>query len=268
MTIRTIGIVGCGAIGRALLKAVDTGRLAVRVVGVTSRTEKSARAFLSTLSQPPDYMDRALLIARSELIIEAAGGAVVPELARQAFDAGKDLMVISVGALLDHPEIIARSRETGCRLFVPSGAIAGLDGVKSACAGQISHVTITTRKPPGGLEGAPYLVEHGVSLAGLRQEREVFSGTAREACRGFPANVNVSAAVSLAGLGPDKTRVRILAVPGLKRNCHDIEVEGEFGRLAVHIENVPSENPRTGRLTALSIIRSVQDVAESVRIGT
>lgn len=268
MAIRTIGIVGCGAIGRALLKAVEAGKLAVSVAGVASRTEKSARAFLSTLRDPPPYLDRAHLIADSDLIIEAAGGAVVPGLAGEVFAAGKDLMVISVGALLDHPEIIGKSRESGCRLLVPSGAIAGLDGIKSACAGQVSHVTITTRKPPEGLEGAPYLVEHKISLAGLSEEREVFSGTAREACRGFPANVNVSAAVSLAGLGPDRTRIRILAVPGLKRNCHDIEVEGEFGRLAVHIENVPSENPRTGRLTALSIIRSVQDAADSVRIGT
>jgi aspartate dehydrogenase len=265
---KSIGIVGCGAIGRALLKAIDAGKLSVAVAGVTSRTEKNARAFLSTLREPPPYLDRALLIARSDLIVEAAGGEIVADLAKEVFAAGKDLMVISVGALLDHPEIIVRSRETGCRLFVPSGAIAGLDGIKSACIGQISHVTITTRKPPQGLDGAPYLVEHGVSLASLNDEREVFSGTAREACRGFPANVNVSAAVSLAGIGPDKTKVRILAVPGLERNCHDIQVEGEFGRLAVHIENVPSENPRTGQLTALSIIRSVQDAADSVRVGT
>lgn len=268
MAVKTIGIVGCGVIGQAILKAVEAGRLAVRVSGVTSRTEKTARAFLSTLRDPPPYLERARLIADSDLIIETAGGEVVPSLAEEAFGAGKDLMVISVGALLDHPEIMGRSRESGCRLFVPSGAIAGLDGIKSACVGQVSHVTITTRKPPEGLEGAPYLVEHKISLAGLREERELFSGSAREACRGFPANVNVSAAVSLAGVGPDKTRVRILAVPGLKRNCHDIEVEGEFGRLAVHIENVPTENPRTGRLTALSIIRSIQDVVDPVRIGT
>ena len=164
--------------------------------------------------------------------------------------------------------MLFRSREQGRRLFIPSGAIAGLDGIKSACVGQVSHVTITTRKPPAGLEGAPYLVERVISLVGLKEEREVFSGTAREACRGFPANVNVTAAVSLAGIGPDKTRVRILAVPGLERNCHDVEVEGEFGKLAVHIENIPSENPRTGKLTALSIIRSIQDAADSVRVGT
>ena len=265
---KSIGIVGCGAIGQALLKAADSGKLSVAVAGVTSRTERSAREFLATLRSPPPYLDRAQLIARSDLVIEAAGGSVAPDLAKEVFAAGKDLMVISVGALLDHPEIMTRARERGCRLFVPSGAIAGLDGVKSACAGQVSSVTITTRKPPQGLEGAPYLVERGISLVGLTDERELFSGTAREACRGFPANVNVSAAVSLAGIGPDKTRVRILAVPGLQRNCHDVEVEGEFGRLTVHIENVPSENPRTGRLTALSIIRSVQDAADSVRIGT
>ncbi|MBI4524665.1 MAG: aspartate dehydrogenase [Deltaproteobacteria bacterium] len=268
MVLKSIGIIGCGAIGQALLKAADAGKLGVRVAGVASRTEKTARAFLATLRNPPPYLEQKEVIERSDLIVEAAGGAVVPELARQVFDAGKDLMVISVGALLDHPEVMARSREMGCRLFVPSGAIAGLDGIKSACVGKISHVTITTRKPPQGLEGAPYIVERGISLAGLSEEREVFSGSAREACRGFPANVNVSAAVSLAGIGADATRIRIVAVPGLQRNCHDIEVEGEFGRLAVHLENVPSENPRTGRLTALSIIRSVQDAADSVRIGT
>ena len=268
MKSKAVGIVGCGAIGRGLLKAVDSGKLPVRIAGVTSRTEKSARHFLSTFKNPPPYLSLQELIGASDLIVEAAGGSVVPSLAKEVFAAGKDLMVISAGALLDHPEIIERSRQTGCRLYVPSGAIAGLDGIKSACVGEIREVTMTTRKPPNGLEGAPYLVRQGISLAGLTEEREVFSGSAREACQGFPANVNVSAAVSLAGIGPDRTRIRILAVPGLSRNCHDIEVEGEFGRLHVHIENVPSENPKTGKLTALSIIRSVQDVVDPVRIGT
>jgi aspartate dehydrogenase len=268
MPLKSIGIVGCGAIGQALLKAVGSGSLAVLIAGVTSRTEKSAREFLSNFENPPLYLPLRELIAASDLIIEAAGGSVVQSLAEEVFAAGKDLMVISAGALLDYPEIMQRSRQTGCRLYVPSGAIAGLDGIKSACVGEITHVTMTTRKPPNGLEGAPYLVQNGISLAGLTEEKEVFSGNAREACKGFPANVNVSAAVSLAGIGPDRTRIRILAVPGLLRNCHDIEIEGEFGRLHIHIENVPSENPKTGKLTALSIIRSVQDVVDPVRIGT
>ena len=153
-------------------------------------------------------------------------------------------------------------------MLAPSGAIAGLDGIKSACAGRVDHVTMVSRKPPMGLEGAPHLIENGISLKGLTEEMEVFSGTAREAVKGFPANLNVSAAVSLAGLGPDRTQVKMLAVPGLERNCHDIEVVGEFGVLRVHIENIPSENPKTGKLTALSIIRSVQDAVDPFRIGT
>ena len=265
---KAVGIVGCGAIGRALVKAVESNQVSVRLAGVTSRTERNAREFLATVASPPPYLALADLIAASDLIVEAAGGGVVPNLAADVFAAGKDLMVISAGALLDHPEVITRSRHTGCRLFVPSGAIAGLDGIKSACTGDITHVTMTTRKPPRGLEGAPHLVRNAISLVGLTEEKEVFSGTARGACKGFPANVNVCAAVSLAGIGPDKTRIRILAVPGLQRNCHDIDVEGDFGRLHVHIENVPSENPKTGRLTALSIIRSLQDVVDPVRIGT
>jgi aspartate dehydrogenase len=242
--------------------------MAVSVAGVTSRTESTARAFLSSRHLPPPYLPLNELIARSDLIVETAGGPVVPELARATFGAGKDLMVISVGALLDHPDIIDQSRSTGCRLFVPSGAIAGLDGIKSACQGRVDRVIMTSRKPPEALEGAPFLVERDISLVGLDQEKELFFGTAREACRGFPANLNVSAAVSLAGIGPDRTQVRILAVPGLERNCHDIEVEGEFGLLTLHIENIPSENPRTGRLTALSIIRSIQDAFDTFHVGT
>lgn len=263
-----IGIVGCGTIGQALLRAADTGKMMGTVAGVTSRTESKARAFLATLCNPPPYLDLDRLIDRSTLVVETAGGHVVPELARRTFSSGKDLMVISIGALLEHPEILEQSRSGGCRLLAPSGAIAGLDGIKSACAGRVDKLVMVSRKPPEALEGAPYLLEQGISLAGLIQEKELFSGSPREACRGFPANLNVSAAVSLAGLGPDKTQVRILAVPGLKHNCHDIEVEGEFGRLAIHIENIPSENPKTGRLTALSIIRSINDAKDPVCIGT
>ena len=125
-----------------------------------------------------------------------------------------------------------------------------------------------TRKPLIALEGSPYLVERGISVLGLIKEKEIFYGTAREACQGFPANVNVSAAVSFAGIGPDKTHIRIIAVPGLERNCHDIQVEGEFGRLEIHIENIPTENPRTGRLTIMSIIRTLQSIIDPLQIGT
>jgi len=238
------------------------------LAGVASRDEAKARAYLGTLQGAPPYFSLTELISRSSLLVEAAGGAAVPELARSAFAAGKDLMVISAGALLDHPALFEEARRRNCRLLVPSGAIAGLDGIKSACEGQVERVTMTTRKPPRALEGAPYLRQHGIALAGLTEEREVFRGSAREACRGFPENVNVSAAVSLAGIGPDRTEIRILAVPGLTRNSHDVEIVGEFGELRISIRNVPSENPRTGKLAALSIVRSIRQAFDPVRIGT
>jgi len=265
---QSIGIVGCGAIGQALLRAVDSGELNVAVAGVTSRDEDRAHGFLDSLNNPLPYLSRQQLIEKSDLLVETAGGHIVAELAKETFAAGKDLMVISIGALLEYPEVIEEARKTGCRLLAPSGAIAGLDGIKSACAGRVDQVTMISRKPPIGLQGAPHLIENEISLEGLVGETEVFSGSAREAVKGFPANLNVSAAVSLAGIGPDRTQVKMLAVPGLERNCHDIEVLGEFGVLRVHIENIPSENPKTGKLTAFSIIRSVQDAVDPFRIGT
>jgi aspartate dehydrogenase len=202
------------------------------------------------------------------MLIETAGQHVVGDLCRDAFAAGKDVMVISIGALLDQMELFDLARERQCRLLLPSGAIAGLDAVKGACTGPVEYVRLTSRKPVRALQGAPFLQWNNISLDGLEEERLLYSGPAREAVKGFPDNLNVSAALSLAGIGPDKTQVSISAVPGLNRNCHDIEVEGEFGLLHIHLENIPSENPKTGRLTALSMVRALQDYADYVRVGT
>jgi aspartate dehydrogenase len=264
----SVGIVGCGSIGKAILRAAGAGALRTPVKGVTSRTAASALAFLATLKQPPPLLSLSELIDRCDLIVEAAGGHVVADLAQQTFKAGKDLIVISVGGVLDHPGLLDLARTSGCHLILPSGAIAGLDGVKAACAGQVAYVRLTSRKPPRALEGAPFMVENQISLEGLSEPKLLFKGPAREAVRGFPDNLNVSAALSFAGIGPDRTEVTITADPDIERNCHDIEVKGEFGLLRVHIENIPDENPKTGRLTALSIIRAIDEHFDMVRIGT
>ena len=126
-----------------------------------------------------------------------------------------------------------------------------------------------TRKPPGGLARAPYLIENGISVDGLNEAKRVFNGTAREAARGFPANVNVAAALALAGIGPDRTTIEIWADPGVDRNIHRIEVEADAARLSFQIENVPSlENPRTGRLTPLSVIALLRKLSSPLAIGT
>lgn len=263
-----IGIVGLGAIGRAICRAVEGGRLQVEIAAVSSRDRRKAEAFLSSLRNPPPWTPFAELIARSDLVVEAAGGPVVPSLAGAVFDAGKDLLVISAGALLDRGDLLERARREGRRVYVPTGALAGLDGVRSAMAGRVDRVVMTTRKPPRGLAGAPYLAENGISVEGLREPKVVFEGRALDACRGFPENVNVCAGLCLAGVGPERTRIRIVADPGIDRNMHEFEVEGEAGRFTVRIENIPSENPRTGRLTALSIIATLRQITGHLRVGT
>jgi aspartate dehydrogenase len=177
-------------------------------------------------------------------------------------------MVLSVGGLVGVLEEWARLAEKhGCRIFVPSGAVAGLDAMKGAREGGITSVTMETRKPPRGLAGAPWIVERRIDLDAIRSETLVFEGPATEAVRAFPANVNVVAAVSLATVGPERTRIRIYAVPGQRRNQHRITVEGEFGRLFVEIENEPSENPRTGRLSYLSAIAMLRELGAPVQVG-
>ena len=155
-----------------------------------------------------------------------------------------------------------------CRILVPSAAIAGLDGVKGARVGAITSVTMETRKPPRGLAGAPWIEAQKIDLDRITEETLIFEGPVTEACRAFPANVNVLAALSLAGLGPEKTRIRLYAVPGLTMNRHRITVEGEFGRLAIEVENVPSENPRTGKLSYMSTIALLRELTASLRVGT
>jgi aspartate dehydrogenase len=127
---------------------------------------------------------------------------------------------------------------------------------------------MTTRKPPNGLAGAPYLVANGISVDGLNEAKRVFSGTAREAAAGFPANVNVAAALSLAGIGPDRTMIDIWADPSVTRNCHVIEVDADSASFTLSIENVPSENPKTGKIVALSVLAALRKLHAPLAVGT
>jgi aspartate dehydrogenase len=256
-----VGIVGMGIIGRAVARAASGELPGITLAGVAVRDPARAAG----------YPARALadLIAGSDVVVEAATQAALLEFGPTVLAAGKDLMVLSVGALVGVLDDWARLAEAhGCRILVPSGAIAGLDGIKGAREGTITAVTMETRKPPRGLAGAPWLEQERLDLDAIREETLVFEGPATEAVRAFPANVNVVAAVSLAGIGPERTRIRIYAVPGLTRNQHRVTVEGEFGRLTIEIENVPSENPRTGKLSYLSAIAMLRELGAAVRIGT
>jgi aspartate dehydrogenase len=261
-----IGIVGCGTIGSALARAIVEGKIPARLAALSSRTRSRADALARSLPSPPPVLELPELVRASDLVAEAATGDSLQDIVPACLEAGKDVFVISIGGVLGHEDWFREAEARGCRILMPAGAIAGLDGVRAATQGRVDSVTLTTRKPPRGLAGAPYVVEHGIDLNAFSGETMIFEGSAREACRGFPTNVNVSAALSLAGIGPDRTRVRIIVVPDGVFNQHHIEVRGEFGRLVVEIENVPSAtNPRTGLLSMYSSIALLAEYARSAR---
>jgi aspartate dehydrogenase len=264
---RRVGLLGLGTIGRAVARALAGGIPGLVLAGATSRDLDRARTFLSTLPGAPPHLGLDTLLERADLIVEAATQAALVAQGPAILDAGRDLVVLSVGALLDHPEWVDRAAAHHARIHVPSAAIAGLDGLKGAAVdGQLDTVVMETRKPPRGLAGAPGVA--GLDLDAITEPVLVFEGTAREACRAFPANVNVVAAVSLAGLGPDRTCIRIYGDPSVNRNRHTVTAEGAFGRLRIELENVPSENPRTGKLAFLSTIAYLRDLGAPLRVGT
>src|SRR6185295_16410370 len=146
-----------------------------------------------------------------DIVVECLPPALFRDVALSAIDKGRILMPLSVAQLLENGDLIERARQKGARILVPTGALIGLDAVRAAAEGTIHSVKMVTRKPPAGLEGAPYLREKGISVSGLKEPLKVFDGSAREGARGFPANVNVAAALSLAGIGPDRTQLEIWA---------------------------------------------------------
>jgi aspartate dehydrogenase len=264
----TVGVAGLGTIGRRVCRGLDDGIPGVRLAAATTRDRAAGEAFLKSLRSPVEFLSLDDLIAASEVIVEASTQAHLQELAPKALAAGRDLIVLSCGALLGRSDWVALAERHGARILVPSGAIAGLDGVKGGAIGAISAVTMESRKAPAGWKGAPWVVQHGIDVDALREETLIFEGPATAACPAFPANVNVLAALSLAGIGPERTTTRIFAVPGLARNTHRIRVDGEFGSLQIQIENVPSENPRTGRLSYLSTLALLRDLGATLRVGT
>ncbi len=268
MTDVRVGIAGLGTIGRVLARRLHDGLPGLRLGAVAARDPAKAEAWLkeqgiaapvAALEELPDHADIA---------VECAPAALLERICKPMLTAGKQVMVLSCGALLPRPELIELAKQHGGRIVVPTGALLGLDAVTAAAEGTIHSVQMITRKPPKGLAGAPYLVQNDISVEGLNTAKRVFAGSAREAAAGFPANVNVVAALALAGIGPDRTQIEIWADPGVTRNCHTIEVDADSARFTLSIENVPSDNPKTGRIVALSVIAALRKLGAPLRVGT
>lgn len=264
-----VAIGGYGAIGEAVAWRLDAGIEGLKLVGVAARDAVKAESRVAKLKRPVPVVRVDKLAELADIVVECASAAAFLDIARPALAAGRIFMPLSVGALLSNLDLVDLARETGGRIVVPTGAIVGLDAVRAAAEGTISSARIITRKPPAGLVGAPYLVEHRIVLDDLKAPLKVFDGSAREGAKGFPANVNVAAALSLAGIGPDRTRLEVWADPGVTRNIHRIEIESDSARLSMQIENIPSpDNPRTGRITALSVVAALRGLVAPLKVGT
>jgi aspartate dehydrogenase len=268
VTATTVAIVGLGAIGLAVAKGLDKGIPGLELIAVTDRDLDRAAAKVAQFKAPPLAGDLESL-GRADVIVEAAGAAILPSVVDLAIRHQRLVLACSVGALLTDTTLVERVARGGARIIVPSGALGALDAVRAAAeGGEVHSVTIATRKPPGALAGAPYVLAQAIDLGAITESRCIFRGTARQAAAGFPANLNVAAALALAGIGPDRTMVEIWADPEAQRNVHTVTLDSAAVRLSLTIEGLPSPgNPRTSQLTYLSVLATLRGLVSALPIG-
>jgi aspartate dehydrogenase len=265
-----VGLVGAGAIGTELaLYCKRYLRHQIKIQGIIDHHPEKETLLRKRLGLRR-YACVEDLIPDCSLIIEAASSAAAFPLAKLALSSGKDALLMSTSGLVPHiQEIQLLLKKTGGRLFLPSGAVTGVDALKSACSGKIQSVTLVTRKSPKGLKSAPFIASKGINLNRLRKETLVYQGSAKGAIQGFPQNINIAATLSLAGVGARKTKVKIYASPGLRHHVHELQVTGDFGTFVTKTKNVPtSKNPKTSRLAVYSAASTLKSIASSLQVGT
>ena len=260
-----IGVIGCGAIGSVLCRFIENELEDSELVAVCDIDKEKIEKLVDSLDTKPEILDVDGLVDKSEIVIEAVSSSIVGELMKKCIDKKKHLMIMSVGGIIQNMDLLDKLT---ARLFIPSGAICGIDGVKAANIEDITSATITSTKSPKSLEGAPYIVENGIDLQGIKEKKVIFEGNALEAIKGFPKNVNVSAVLSLAGIGAENTKVRVVVDPSTEKNMHEIEVEGSFGKLYTRTENVLSPlNPKTSHMAVLGACATLKRLTGFVKIG-
>jgi aspartate dehydrogenase len=269
-----VGVLGVGSIGSYLIDRICEGVAGpLAIVGVTDvpGTEGRLREIAGRIGARWSTNALDLVDFGAELVIEAAAQAAVRQHAIPLLNRGVDLLLMSVGALADPPyfeAVKAAAKRNGRRVYLPSGAIGGLDAIRSAAIEGLDDVTLITSKPPAALAGAPFFESHQVDLDAIKERTVIYEGPAIEAVRLFPANVNVAAALSLAGIGPERTRMQVVADPALDRNVHEVVARGAFGELRLQFSNVPSpSNPKTSFLACLSPLATLRRLSDPVQFG-
>lgn len=270
MAIVPVGLIGCGAMGRQLAWTLQKRYpRRARLIGVYDVDPAKAGELAAHLKRRVPVLPLQTLIDRSRLLVEAASPKAVAQLLPKALRKRRPLLVMSAGGLLSQSSMLRKFRVRGVPLYVPSGAVVGLDGVRAAAVGGLRSVTLTTRKPPRSFAGSPGAQRRKIVLGRIRRPTVLYKGNAAAAVRLFPQNINVAATLALAGIGANRTRVRIIADPSVRTNVHEVEAAGSFGRMFLRTENQPSStNPKTSQLAIQSAIAALDRILDSFQVGT
>ncbi len=271
---KKVGLLGCGSIGTQIALEIDSGKIPATLTHVFDESKDASSKLVEKLTNKPVIVENPHLLSSNpiDIVVEAASQDAVKDVALSVLQNKKDLMIMSVGALLD--ESVYEILSDACQdfkktIYLPSGAIAGLDGIKSV-KNDLESLSITTTKHPRSLKGAKFFEKSDINLDSLNSTTVIYQGNAKEAVSLFPANINVAALLSLTGLGSEKTKVKIIADPNTDKNTHHIEASGSFGKMTFTIENFPdSNNPKTSRLATLSAIETLRKYcSDEIQIGT
>jgi len=263
-----VALAGLGAVGLPTAKWLDKGVAGLKLVAISAANKDRARNRVTSFNAPPSVLDIGDLADVADVVVECSPPEFFAEIAQSALSKGRILIPLSVTSLLPRTDLIDLARNNGGRIIVPSGAIVGLDAVRAASYGTIHSVVMKTHKPPMSLRTAKFVVEQGIDLDSLTDAKCLFKGTVAEAASLFPANVNITVALAFAGIGPDRTEYEIWADPGVNRNCHTIVVDADSVHFEISIAGVPTkETPGTGKLTALSLMSTLEGLVSPLRVG-
>jgi aspartate dehydrogenase len=275
-----VALIGCGTIGKEIAFAIDSGRIKnASIVTLFDKVKSAAYELRSKLhhNDPHIFSDFTEFISSrsfegTDIVVEAASQDAVNKFCKKIVENGKSLMIMSVGALADQillSELLDKASHNQCHIYVPTGAIAGIDAIRSV-RHMIDSVMLSTTKSPKALSDAPFFNMAGFDPSKLNQKTVIYEGSAADAVKKFPSNVNVAAVLGLAGVGIENTMVKIIVDPNTDRNQHEITVNGKFGEMTISVRNIPSPtNPKTSFLAVLSAIECLRSVCDDIiRIGT
>jgi aspartate dehydrogenase len=269
MTNIAVAVAGMGAVGMPVVRALARGIDRLSLTAVSARDRRKAATRLDELGVSVPILEPEELAAHADLVVECLPPALFERVARPAVQRGRLLLISSVGQLLAHCDLIEAGKSTGARILVPSGALAGLDGVRACAESTIHSARLVTRKPLASLMNAPFVRSRGIQLNALTTPLKLFQGNTAEAIMHFPANVNIAVALAFAGIGPQRTMVEIWADPNVERNIHRVEIESDLARITVTVEAAPSPgNSASSRLAGPSLVATLRKVTSAFVVGT